>query len=219
MSDQEESDEHYHAPFITVEGGNDKANKSIIRALSQHNTFHTMTSIQYSESVSIVGTLLYRDDYDSIELPNLVHYQLRNANLWEVQDEIKSLTSDKITVISSSYVLSNRARMLSTGMVGKEFCCQLDAGLLKPDLQIHLQSDPVPLTNRVSTSRRDTFQSRIQIVESFKELSKNDQDIKTIIYQCKEDLDICKDQARSLFDEAWPAELSLTQFKYFDGYS
>ena len=80
----------FRAVFVSIEGGDEKAVKAVIQGLSEHNAFNTVSSLKYSESTSEIGTLLYRDDYDSIDISNVVHYQLRNANMWEVQGELKS---------------------------------------------------------------------------------------------------------------------------------
>ena len=211
-------DNTFRAVFVSIEGGDEKAIKAVIQGLSEHNAFNTVSSLKYSESTSEIGTLLYRDDYDSIDLSNVVHYQLRNANMWEVQGELKSYLTDKIIVLTGSYVLSNRARLISSGIVGPDFCYQLDEGLIKPDLQIHLQSNPVPLSNRISVSAKDTFESRSQIVEAFKRLSQNEQEVKTIIHQSDDDLNLCIEQARQIFDKICDPKYAFKDFQYFKGY-
>ena len=170
-------------PFITIEGPNDYKNRRIMQQLANFIDGDVSTTIRFSEGMSKLGIILMKDLRDEIELTDTVRYQLRNANLWEHQTDIENMAMhENVTVITNQYVLSNRATFLSKGTVGVEFCSQLDHGLIKPDLQIYLKSEPLSLRRCISLSDRDDEQSRSMIAEFFSNLASKDEEIKTVNY-------------------------------------
>jgi hypothetical protein len=126
-------------------------------------------------------------------------------------------------VIIINYVLTNRATLLSKGIVCPEFCYQLDEGLLKPDLQIYLKGPPVSLEVKPSVCDTDTQDSRSKLVEAFDFLAGQSEEIKTIDIYSKENWDYSQssDLAANLTIRLFRESrlTRLRKFNYFNGFN
>jgi len=207
------------APFISIESIRPHINRYITSQLSRKLTSDSRINFSFEESISNIGLILNDSARGTFELPDIIVYQLRNANLWENQTEIKKLLSEQTTVIVTEYVLTNRANLLSKGIVSPEFCFQWDEKLLKPDLQIYLQSRPIPLNIKPSFSAADTFDSRKRLVNSFDALVAKDEEIKIVNSDMTNDF-LAHQLTESVVKLYSELKISdLKEFKYFDGYS
>ena len=214
--------ELFRAPLISIEGIRNYRNALVAEKLTDKIEGQVRMNFAFEEGTTSIGSLLRRHSSGSLQLSDLVFYQLRNANLWENQFEIESLLKNYVTVIVTDYVSTNRAKFLSKGTVSPEFCYQLDEHLLKPDLQIYLKGPPIPLEVYPSVSEKDTRDSRKKLVESFDHLAKISDEIKTIdVYSrnCRnlqELSDLSCKLTIDLFNET--KFTKLNDFIYFNGY-
>ena len=60
--------------------------------------------------------------------------------------------------------------MLKKGTVSTELCPQFESGILRPDLQIFVKSDPETLKKIQSSFTWDTVQSRLELSEAFNKI-------------------------------------------------
>jgi hypothetical protein len=155
------------APIITIEGPDQNTIEFLTRRLAQHMKNPSNISTRYNENCSKIGYQVSQSKRGSVELPDLVHYTLRNANLWELQSELRVLSNTGITAIFNNYVLSNRAYLLSKGNASTEVCPQLDAGLPKPDLQVFVSSSSAALKLHPSALPWDSYQRRLALSNAF----------------------------------------------------
>ena len=161
----------YRAPIITIEGADTSINKILSDHLTHHIQSPTNTSQRYNENMSPIGFLVGEANRGYGGISDLVHYNLRIANLWELQPELRELSITGETVIFNNYILSNRAQLLKKGTVSLELCPQFESGLLKPDLQIFVKSDPETLMKIPSLFAWDTIQSRLELSKAFDKIA------------------------------------------------
>ena len=161
----------YRAPIITIEGADRSTNTILAENLSHNIKNPSNTSPRYNEDMSAIGFLVSESRKGFGEITDLVQYNLRVANMWEFQPELRQLANTGVTPIFNNYVFSNRANLLKKGTVSIELCPQLDAGLLKPDLQIYVKSDPETLKGIPTFFPWDTAQTRLEQSQAFNKLA------------------------------------------------
>jgi len=188
------------APIITIEGPDQSINTILMEQLSYHIKTPSNRSPRYNEDFSTIGLLVSQSRRGLIELSDLVHYNLRNANLWEHQADLRELSKAGVTVIFNNYVLSNRATLLMKGNMSIELCPQLDTGLLKPDLQFLVECNHSRLNNLPSLFSWDTIQTRINLSEAYNQMATSYPDLHVIDYTTEDILDAAE-KLINLYDQ------------------
>ena len=157
--------------FVSIEGPDPSVNKLLTEHLQLHAKNSVYAPNRYNDSRSTIGDLLNTSIYGRLELQDLVFYNLRNASFWEHQSAMRINCFNGTTIVTNNYVFTNRAILLSKGNVSTEICPQLDAGLIKPDIQFYVKSDTPDHCQVPSRFHRDTEESRALLTEAFINLS------------------------------------------------
>ena len=201
-------------PLITIEG----TDAPVIRILTDHIAKHITTPVssspRYNENTSPIGSLVARARRNGIDFQDIVRYNLRVANIWEQQEDVQHLCEDGVTVIINKYVFSNRADLISWGSLSVESCPRLDAGLIKPDLQVFVSSDPVTITAEPPLFYLDDFHSRQRRTMAYDHMATRYPDL-VVINNKPCDILEASEQLTNLVDELNQKQLPLLQ--YFDG--
>jgi len=201
-------------PFITIEG----TDTQVIRILTDHISKHIPSPVsrspRYNENTSPIGNLVAQARRNILEFQDVVRYNLRVANIWEQQGDIKNYCENGTTVIVNKYVFSNRADLLSWGNLPLEICPQLDAGLIKPDLQILINSDPVTLEVEQPLFYLDDFPSRKRKTDAYEKMSTTYPNLHVINNRPCNILNAAE-SLTNLFDDLQRNPLPLLD--YFDG--
>jgi len=206
------------AQLISIEGVRPQQNMFVAEKLAAALNGRSKVYFAFEDRSTTLASLIRHYVRGTLNFSDVVIYQLRNANMWENQYEIEQFLKRRYTVITTSHVLTNRAILLSKGLVGPEFCYQLDEGLLKPDFQFYIKGPPVSLEAKPSINDSDTHESRTKLVESFNLLATQNEEIKVIDgWNYNPFLDKSADKTIGLYnDTRIPC---LSEFKYFDGFS
>jgi thymidylate kinase len=206
------------APLISIEGVRPHRNALVTEKLAAALDGRSKVYIAFEDRSTTLASLIRHHVRGTLNFSDVVIYQLRNANMWENQYEIEQLLKRRYTVITTSHVLTNRANLLSKGLVGPEFCYQLDEGLLKPDFQFYIKGPPVSLEVKPSINDNDTEDSRLKLVESFNLLATQSEEIKVINgWNYNPSLDLSADQTISFCKNTRIP--CLGELKYFSGFN
>jgi thymidylate kinase len=168
------------APFITIEGNDSSINHTVIQNLISQMAHPAVSAQRFNDQTSLLGIVLSRAKRGSLRLQDIVHYNLRVANLWEHQSDLQYLLRHGASVILDKYVLTNRAYLLSKGNVSLENCYQFDAGLAKPDIQIFIKNKVQTFEEKRARFPLDTILSRTKVSEAYDKLTQINPDIYVI---------------------------------------
>jgi hypothetical protein len=196
------------APLITIEGVNFDERQYVITWLSHEIKTRTLTNRHIEDDSSKIAIVIQKseNEYETFKLSAIVKYYLQNSNFWEIQSDIEKLLNKNVTVILDNYVLTNRANLISEGLVSPDFCFQADEGLLKPDLQMIIPSKPGQLLHDFFS---ESIESKINFTKSLISLAERDSEVNII------NNDPVK-QARDLYHGINLND--ICEFQYYNGY-
>jgi thymidylate kinase len=198
------------APLITVEGVRESERLYVMTWLTHEIKTRVLTNRHLENNLSNISAILRKNGCETFELSTIVAYYLRNSSLWEFQSDVKKILNNNVTVILDNYVLTNRANLLSKGLVSPDFCFQADEGLLKPDLQIVIPSNPESFLQKPPRNASDSSESRTRVASSFISLAEQNSDINVITNDLV-------NQAKQLYHGLKLS--SFHEFKYYNGYN
>ncbi|EFX64236.1 hypothetical protein DAPPUDRAFT_231894 [Daphnia pulex] len=104
--------------------------------------------MRFPDRSTIIGSLINKYLECSTELDDYAIHLLFSANRWELLPDIKKLLQKGTNVIVDRYSYSGIAFSAAKPNMDLRWCQQSDSGLLKPDLVIFLDIDPVEAQTR-----------------------------------------------------------------------
>ncbi|XP_046438650.1 thymidylate kinase-like [Daphnia pulex] len=104
--------------------------------------------MRFPDRSTIIGSLINKYLECSTELDDHAIHLLFSANRWELLPDIKKLLQKGTNVIVDRYSYSGIAFSAAKPNMDLRWCQQSDSGLLKPDLVIFLDIDPVEAQTR-----------------------------------------------------------------------
>nr|CAH8843071.1 unnamed protein product [Trichobilharzia regenti] len=166
--------------FVVLEGA-DRVGKTtqaslLAKALSELTKKETL-SVKFPDRDTPLGKQLDAYLSGAGEINNHALHLLFTANRWEKQSDIRKAIADGIPVVADRYIYSGIAYTAAkpSSTPNWEWCCEMEKGLVAPDLVICLTPDNMDSLNSRNgygseRYEKDDFQKRV--LENYVRISK-----------------------------------------------
>ena len=132
--------------FIVLEGTNRTHKHNFAQILKSQLKKKTGQEIDVGRTkhrTSAVCPILSNYLQGYVNPPDQIVHHLFSVDRWRLSYRLQYLLNKGHTVILQRYVATGHAYTIANGRLDLEWCKQFDTGLLKPDVLIYLERDPL----------------------------------------------------------------------------